>query len=43
MPHVGALLRTLRATAIGTEVVLGVRRGGAPLEVVVTIGDRPDR
>jgi S1-C subfamily serine protease len=43
MPHVGALLRTLRATPIGTEVVLGVRRGGAPLEVAVTIGDRPDR
>jgi len=43
LPHVGALLRTLRATAIGTEVVLGVRRGGAPLEVAVTIGDRPDR
>jgi S1-C subfamily serine protease len=42
MPHVGALLRTLRATPIGTEVVLGVRRGGAPLEVVVTIGDRPE-
>jgi S1-C subfamily serine protease len=43
LPHVGALLRTLRVTAIGTEVVLGVRRGGAPLEVAVTIGDRPDR
>jgi S1-C subfamily serine protease len=42
MPHVGALLRTLRATPIGTEIVLGVRRGGAPLEVVVTIGDRPE-
>jgi S1-C subfamily serine protease len=42
MPHVGALLRTLRATPIGTEVMLGVRRGGAPLEVAVTIGDRPE-
>jgi S1-C subfamily serine protease len=43
VPHVGALLRTLRATPIGTEIVLGVRRGGAPLEVAVTIGDRPER
>ncbi|HEX7848628.1 MAG TPA: S1C family serine protease [Sphingomonas sp.] len=43
MPHVGALLRTLRATPIGTEIVLGVRRGGAPLDVAVTIGDRPER
>src|SRR5579859_1484562 len=33
MPHVGALLRMLRATPVGSEVILGLRRGGAPLEV----------
>ncbi|MFA6115922.1 MAG: S1C family serine protease [Sphingomonas sp.] len=41
--HVGALLRTLRATPVGSEVTLLLRRGGAALEVKVTIGDRPER
>lgn len=41
--NVGVFLRTLRATAVGTEVILGVRRGGAPVDMVVTIGDRPER
>ena len=41
--HVGALLRTLRGIPVGTQVTLGLRRGGAPLELSVTIGDRPER
>lgn len=41
--HVGMLLRTLRATPVGTAVTLGVRRAGAIRDVVVTIGDRPER
>jgi S1-C subfamily serine protease len=40
MTHVHALLRALRAASVGSEVTLGVRRGGAPLEVSITIGDR---
>ena len=43
IPHVGALLPTLRATPVGSEIILGLRRAGAPLEVRVTIGDRPER
>lgn len=43
MPHVGALLQTLRATPVGSEITLLVRRGGASVEVTVTIGDRPER
>ena len=43
IPHVGALLQMLRATPVGSEVILLLRRGGAPLEVSVTIGDRPER
>ncbi len=43
MPHVGALLRTLRATSVGSVVTLGLRRGGAALELSVTIGDRSER
>ncbi len=43
MPHVGALLRALRATPIGSKVTLGLRRGGARLELDITIGDRPAR
>jgi len=43
MPHVGALLQTLRATPVGSEVTLLIRRGGASQEVNVTIGDRPER
>jgi S1-C subfamily serine protease len=43
MPHVGALLQTLRATPVGSEVILALRREGAPLEVSVTIADRPER
>jgi len=41
--HVGALLQSLRATPVGSEVMVVLRRGGAELEVRVTIGDRPDR
>jgi S1-C subfamily serine protease len=41
--HVGALLRLLRATPVGASVPLGLRRGGSPLEVSLTIGDRPAR
>ncbi len=43
MPHVGALLQALRATPVGSEVILALQRGGAPLEVTVTIADRPER
>jgi S1-C subfamily serine protease len=39
--HVGALLRALRATPVGSKVTLGLRRGGSPLEFSITIGDRP--
>ena len=41
--HVGALLQALRATPVGSEVMVVLRRGGAELGVRVTIGDRPDR
>lgn len=40
MPHVGALLHTLRATPVGSKVTLGLRRGGSPMELAITIGDR---
>ncbi|MGH6613440.1 S1C family serine protease [Sphingomonas sp.] len=43
MAHVGALLHTLRATPVGSIVTLGVQRGGAPVELDITIGDRPAR
>ena len=43
IPHVGALLQALRATPVGSEVIVVIRRGGAELEVRVTIGDRPER
>jgi S1-C subfamily serine protease len=43
MPHVGALLHALRATSIGSKVVLGLQRGGARLDLTITIGDRPAR
>jgi S1-C subfamily serine protease len=39
--HAGALMRLLRATAVGSTVTLGLRRGGSPLELAITIGDRP--
>lgn len=41
MPHVGALLRALRATPVGSKVTLGLQRGGSPLELNVTIADKP--
>lgn len=41
--HTGALLRRLRATPVGAPVVLGVQRSGQPIEVRVTIGERPQR
>ena len=39
--HVGALLRTLRTHAVGSQVQVGGTRGGTPIELTVTIGDRP--
>lgn len=39
--HVGTLLRTLRATPVGSVVTLGLTRGGSPLEIALEIGDRP--
>lgn len=39
--HLGTLLRLLRATPVGTSVTLALRRGGSPLELSITIGDRP--
>jgi S1-C subfamily serine protease len=41
VPHVGALLRALRATPVESKVTLGLRRGGSPLALDITIGDRP--
>ena len=41
MPHVGALLHALRAAPVGSTVTLGLRRGGSPIELSITIGDRP--
>jgi len=41
--HMGMLLQTLRATCVGTAVTLGVRRAGVTRDVIVTIGDRPER
>lgn len=40
MPHFGVLLRNLRATPVGAQVMLGLRRAGSPREISVTIGDR---
>lgn len=40
MTHVHALLGVLRAAPVGSKVTLGVQRGGAPIEVSITIGDR---
>lgn len=39
--HVGAVLRTLRAQAVGAKVQVGVTRAGEPVALTVTIGDRP--
>jgi hypothetical protein len=41
MAHVHALLGALRAAPVGSKATLGVRCGVAPLEVSITIGDRP--
>ena len=38
---VGALLRRLRAEAVGSVVRLGLTRGGEPLDLDVMLGDRP--
>lgn len=39
--NVSALLSDLRATPVGTQVTLGLRRGGSPLELSIEIGDWP--
>jgi S1-C subfamily serine protease len=41
MASAAALLRTLRATPVGSMVTLGLQRGGAALELGVTVGDKP--
>lgn len=38
---VGALLRSLGPESVGRSVALGVHRGGASLELTLTIGERP--
>lgn len=38
---IGALLRSLGPDSVGTSLHLGLSRGGAPLEVSLTIGERP--
>jgi S1-C subfamily serine protease len=43
VPGAAATLRALRATPIGKAVSLGLRRGGTPLELAVTIGARPHK
>jgi S1-C subfamily serine protease len=43
MRHVGMLLRTLRATSVGSEVTLAIRRAGTNQDLVITVGDRPGR
>ncbi|MDB5580842.1 MAG: serine protease [Bradyrhizobium sp.] len=43
LPHTGVLLRLLRTTPVGSKVTLGLRRGGSPLNLTITIGDRPGR
>jgi S1-C subfamily serine protease len=39
---VGALLRALGPDSVGRTVALGLRRGGTPLELTLTIGERPE-
>lgn len=39
--HVSTLLRALRTHTVGTEVPIGLIRGGVTMELIVTIGDRP--
>jgi S1-C subfamily serine protease len=41
MHSAGALLRTLRVAPVGSSATLGLQRGGAALELDVTIGDKP--
>ncbi|MDB5406097.1 MAG: hypothetical protein JWL84_1009 [Rhodospirillales bacterium] len=41
LPGVGALLRALGPDSIGRVVSLGIRRGGAPVDLSLTIGERP--
>jgi S1-C subfamily serine protease len=38
---VGRLLHSLGPDSIGTVIALGVRRGGQPVDVSITIGERP--
>ena len=39
--YVSTLLRVLRTHTVGTEVPIGLIRGGVTMELIVTIGDRP--
>ncbi len=41
LPRVGALLRTLGPDSVGRSVALGLRRGGNPVDLTLTIGERP--
>jgi S1-C subfamily serine protease len=43
VPNTGALLHLLRAATVGSTVTLALLRSGSPLELDVTIGDRPRR
>ena len=38
---VAALLRTLGPDSVGRNVAIGLRRGGAPLQLTLTVGERP--
>ena len=41
MAGTASLLKKLRAAPVGSTVTLGMQRGGAALELNVTIGDKP--
>lgn len=41
LPRVGVLLRALGPDSVGRSVALGLRRGGSPVDLTLTIGERP--
>jgi S1-C subfamily serine protease len=41
LSDVAALLRTLGPDSVGRNVAIGLRRGGAPLQLTLTVGERP--